>query len=81
MRGKGKYNLKTTLASEVLYNIGSGVKYRRKRLKIMQKDFADLVEMDKANYCRFENGMSNISLLQYYDIIDMLDFLERRYLK
>ena len=74
-----KYDLKQTLASERLYNIGSSVRFRRKRLGIMQKDFADLVGMPAANYCRFEKGVSNISLLQYVDIIDMLEFLERRY--
>lgn len=71
-----KYNLKIGLNSERLYNIGQRIKNRRIELGLSQKQLAKCVSIDASNLSKFENGKLNISLLQYYDILETLQFFD-----
>lgn len=72
-----KYNLKIGTNAEMLYSVGQNIRKRREALKIQQKDFATFVRMDKSNYCKFELGKLNISLLQFLEILDVIQFFEK----
>lgn len=72
-----KYNLKIGTNSETLYSVGQNIRKRREALKIQQKKFAELVRMDKSNYCKFESGKLNVSLLQFLEIVDTIQFFEK----
>lgn len=76
-----KYSIKKGIDSETLYNISQMIKNKRISLGISQKAFAEYVRMDASNYCRFEKGQLNISLLQFVEIIDKLDYLKQQFEK
>ncbi len=67
--------------NNLLIELGSTIREKRKATGLSQENFANKIEIDRAYYSSIENGKHNLSILQIKKIADGLNITISELLK